>query len=274
MRNDEKRSRTLSHTVITCRVEMMWVPAHEGVSPNSYADAAAKAYLRAGEVEDVTTVVASEVRSRDCLYERRVLRTRVSPARTSVRARDFFAILCRFRPPNAHFSVRTGVSQRRTPSGRGDSAGSPSVGIPTPAHQSSTARFSKLYSKLQQSRHLASSIIAMPSVMFKDIGKACSGALAHASEAVRLKAKSCSVVGRVRALLRRSAQQGLQDWQVDGRAEDEDARGARTRRRHQARWGAARQPQPRFRVRRRSRRMAARTTRAHSPAASSSSTRR
>ena len=99
-------------------VEMMWVPAHEGVSPNSYADAAAKAYLRAGEVEDVTTVVASEVRSRDCLYERRVLRTRVSPARTSVRARDFFAILCRFRPPNAHFSVRTGVSQRRTPSGR------------------------------------------------------------------------------------------------------------------------------------------------------------
>ena len=33
----------------------MWVPAHEGVSPNSYADAAAKAYLRAGEVEDVTT---------------------------------------------------------------------------------------------------------------------------------------------------------------------------------------------------------------------------
>ena len=111
------------------------------------------------------------------------------------------------------------------------------------------------HSKLQQSRHLASSIIAMPSVMFKDIGKACSGALAHASEAVRLKAKSCSVVGRVRALLRRSAQQGLQDWQVDGRAEDEDARGARTRRRHQARWGAARQPQPRFRVRRRSRRM-------------------
>ena len=77
-----------------------------------------------------------------------------------------------------------------------------------------------------------------------------------------------------RALLRRSAQQGLQDWQVDGRAEDEDARGARTRRRHQARWGAAWQPQPRFRVRRRSRRMAARTTRAHSPAASSSSTRR
>ena len=131
-----------------------------------------------------------------------------------------------------------------------------------------------LHSKLQQSRHLASSIIAMPSVMFKDIGKACSGALAHASEAVRLKAKSCSVVARVRALLRRSAQQGLQDWQVDGRAEDEDARGARTRRRHQARWGAARQPQPRFRVRRRSRRMAARTTRAHSPAASSSSTRR
>ena len=96
------------------------------------------------------------------------------------------------------------------------------------------------HSKLQQSRHLASSIIAMPSVMFKDIGKACSGALAHASEAVRLKAKSCSVVARVRALLRRSAQQGLQDWQVDGRAEDEDARGARTRRRHQARWGAAR----------------------------------
>ena len=92
------------------------------------------------------------------------------------------------------------------------------------------------HSKLQQSRHLASSIIAMPSVMFKDIGKACSGALAHASEAVRLKAKSCSVVARVRALLRRSAQQGLQDWQVDGRAEDEDARGARTRRRHQARW--------------------------------------
>ena len=43
------------------------------------------------------------------------LRTRVSPARTSVRARDFFAILCRFRPPNAHFSVRTGVSQARTP---------------------------------------------------------------------------------------------------------------------------------------------------------------
>ena len=79
---------------------------------------------------------------------------------------------------------------------------------------------------------------------------------------------------RARALLRRSAQQGLQDWQVDGRAEDEDARGARTRRRHQARWGAAWQPQPRFRVRRRSRRMAARTTRAHSPAASSSSTRR
>ena len=34
----------------------------EGVSPNSYADAAAKAYLRAGEVEDVTTVVASEVK--------------------------------------------------------------------------------------------------------------------------------------------------------------------------------------------------------------------
>ena len=55
------------------------------------------------------------------------------------------------------------------------------------------------HSKLQQSRHLASSIIAMPSVMFKDIGKACSGALAHASEAVRLKAKSCSVVARVRA---------------------------------------------------------------------------
>ena len=52
--------------------------------------------------------------------------------------------------------------------------------------------------KLQQSRHLASSIIAMPSVMFKDIGKACSGALAHASEAVRLKAKSCSVVARAR----------------------------------------------------------------------------
>ena len=131
----------------------MWVPAHEGVSPNSYADAAAKAYLRAGEVEDVTTVVASEVRSRDCLYERRVLRTRVSPARTSVRARDFFAILCRFRPPNAHFSVRTGVSQRRTPSGRGDSAGSPRVGIPTPAHQSS----SKLQQALQQASAVSSS---------------------------------------------------------------------------------------------------------------------
>ena len=139
-------------------------------------------------------------------------------------------------------------------------------------HLHTRALHSKL--KLQQSRHLASSIIAMPSVMFKDIGKACSGALAHASDAVRLKAKSCSVVVRARALLRRSAQQGLQDWQVDGRAEDEDARGARTRHRHQARWGAARQPQPRFRVRRRSRRMAARTTRAHSPAASSSSTRR
>ena len=214
-------------------------------------------------------MVASEVRSRDCLYERRVLRTRVSPARTSVRARDFFAILCRFRPPNAHFSVRTGVSQRRTPSGRERFGRSSYCSV----HVHHTrALHSKL--KLQQSRHLASSIIAMPSVMFKDIGKACSGALAHASEAVRLKAKSCSVVARVRALLRRSAQQGLQDWQVDGRAEDEDARGARTRRRHQARWGAARQPQPRFRVRRRSRRMAARTTRAHSPAASSSSTRR
>ena len=150
-----------------------------------------------------------------------------------------------------------------------------SVGAPTTVYTCTACGNSyQSCTQQEQSRHLASSIIAMPSVMFKDIGKACSGALAHASEAVRLKAKSCSVVGRVRALLRRSAQQGLQDWQVDGRAEDEDARGARTRRRHQARWGAARQPQPRFRVRRRSRRMAARTTRAHSPAASSSSTRR
>ena len=55
------------------RVVFMWVPAHEGVTPNSYADAAAKAHLQARVVAaDVTAVVAREVRSRDVVWERRV----------------------------------------------------------------------------------------------------------------------------------------------------------------------------------------------------------
>ena len=125
------------------------------------------------------------------------------------------------------------------------------------------------HSKLQQSRHLASSIIAMPSVMFKDIGKACSGGLPCFGG--RAPQGEIVLSRGARARLRRSAQQGLQDWQVDGRAEDEDARGA-LRAAATRPAGSARNP---------NRASVARLTpngskndKAHSPAASSSSTRR
>ena len=176
------------------------------------------------------------------------------------RARDFFAILCRFSALRTHISVCALVfrGSGEHPPGAAIRQEVPVVRNSTPAHQSSTH-------KLQQSRHLASSIIAMPSVMFKGhrqgpqrvrlpmLRRPC------ASRRIVLSRRRCG------ACMARSAQQGLQDRCVDGRAEDEDARrglhaAAATRPAGEPPW----QPQLRFRVRRATP-SAARTTRAILP---------
>ena len=51
-------------------VVVMWVPSHEGVAPNAYADAIAKGALAAQKEASLTEGVADHVRSRPCIYER------------------------------------------------------------------------------------------------------------------------------------------------------------------------------------------------------------
>ena len=48
----------------------MWVPSHEGVAPNAYADAVAKGALTAQNETSLTEGVAGHVWSRPCIYER------------------------------------------------------------------------------------------------------------------------------------------------------------------------------------------------------------
>ena len=52
----------------------MWTPAHEGVSPNAMADCAATHAKFDATIEDSTELVATQVQSRPCIYERRVRR--------------------------------------------------------------------------------------------------------------------------------------------------------------------------------------------------------
>ena len=53
-------------------VIIMWVPSHEGVTPGAVADAAAKCSLQRAEEANLTQGVVEVVRSRPCLYERRL----------------------------------------------------------------------------------------------------------------------------------------------------------------------------------------------------------
>ena len=55
------------------RVIVMWVPAHSGCAPNSYADLAAKTHLTGAAIEDTTREIADQCETRPCLYERRIL---------------------------------------------------------------------------------------------------------------------------------------------------------------------------------------------------------
>ena len=48
-------------------VVVMWVPSHEGVAPNAYADAVAKGALTAQKEPSLTEGVAGHVRSRPCI---------------------------------------------------------------------------------------------------------------------------------------------------------------------------------------------------------------
>ena len=54
------------------RLVVMYVPAHDGVSPNSYADSAAKSGSALPDVDEATAIVADLVDARPCIYERRV----------------------------------------------------------------------------------------------------------------------------------------------------------------------------------------------------------
>jgi ribonuclease HI len=53
------------------KVIVFWVPSHEGIGCNAYADAVAKRATRAAPERSLTEGVASMVRSRPCVYERR-----------------------------------------------------------------------------------------------------------------------------------------------------------------------------------------------------------
>ena len=55
------------------RVVTMWTPSHVGISPNAYADCAAKTHTRA-TVSDLTGDLAAHIRSRPVIYERCVRR--------------------------------------------------------------------------------------------------------------------------------------------------------------------------------------------------------
>ena len=53
-------------------VVMLWTPSHTGISPNAYADNAAKTYLQRaynGATEQTSKVVCDNVQGRPCLYE-------------------------------------------------------------------------------------------------------------------------------------------------------------------------------------------------------------
>ena len=54
------------------RVIMIWVPAHDGISPNAMADSAAKAHTRESTPVNPSAEIARHVDSRPCIYEQQI----------------------------------------------------------------------------------------------------------------------------------------------------------------------------------------------------------